>query len=106
MKKIGISKGKKKLQRFCKIIDTQYQKEISCLNRAEDVDILRAIGIILMIMGHVGFGKQFDIWEGGFYMPLFFIVSGYFLNPNKKTSLYIQKRIKVLLFPYFLFVSR
>lgn len=91
------------MQFYCKIIDMQRYKEIPSLNRAGDVDLLRAVGIILMIMGHVGFGKQFDIWEGGFYMPLFFIVSGYFLNRDKKTSLYIRKRIRALLLPYFLF---
>lgn len=71
--------------------------------RFGEVDLLRFVGIFLMIIGHVGFGEELDIWEGGFYMPIFFIVSGYFLKPAKTTSQYVRTRIKSLLLPYFMF---
>lgn len=41
-------------------------------NRVECLDIARCIGIILMIMGHVGFSKRFDHFIHAFNMPMFF----------------------------------
>lgn len=48
------------------------------MKRVKYVDLVRTLGIILMIMGHVGFGKTFDYWIHAFHMPIFFIISGYF----------------------------
>lgn len=58
--------------------------EIEKINdkRIEYVDIYRGIGIILMIMGHIGFGGKFDIWIHAFHMPMFFFISG-FLHKEK-----------------------
>lgn len=36
-----------------------------------------AVGIVLMVMGHIGFGKVFDILIHAFHMPMFFFVSGF-----------------------------
>lgn len=47
--------------------------------RLEYIDILKGIGIILMIMGHIGFGGIFDFYIHAFNMPLFFFVSGYMI---------------------------
>lgn len=38
------------------------------------IDILRGIGILLMVMGHVGFGSRFSHYIHAFHMPLFFVV--------------------------------
>ena len=40
--------------------------------RIDYLDIGRCIGIILMIMGHVGFSKRFDHFIHAFNMPMFF----------------------------------
>ena len=40
--------------------------------RIDYLDIARCIGIILMIMGHVGFSKRFDHFMHAFNMPMFF----------------------------------
>lgn len=53
------------------------------IKRDTDIDILKAIGIVLMIMGHIGFGGIFDYWIHSFHMPMFFIMSG-FLAKRKK----------------------
>lgn len=45
-------------------------------DRLNYIDCFRAIGICLMIMGHVGFGGHFDKWIHAFHMPMFFFVSG------------------------------
>ena len=55
-------------------------------SRLEYFDIYRGFGILLMVMGHVGFGIHFYHYIHGFHMPLFFLVSGYFTNPEKEKN--------------------
>ena len=75
------------------------------MKRVKYVDLLRAFGIILMIMGHVGFGKTFDYWIHAFHMPIFFIISGYFFNIQKSQNWKdtMIKKMKTMLIPYFIF---
>lgn len=76
------------------------------MKRDESVDLLRGIGILFMIMGHVGFGGPFSNWIHAFHMPLFFIITGYFLKPctnKKELKDTVIKRIKKLLIPYGVF---
>lgn len=49
------------------------------MQRIESIDILKGIGIILMIVAHT-YGPNYMIWDFiyAFHMPLFFIVAGYF----------------------------
>ena len=80
--------------------------EIEKINdkRIEYVDIYRGIGIILMIMGHIGFGGKFDIWIHAFHMPMFFFIAG-FLHKEKMTDMktFLKKKAKSLLLPYLTF---
>ena len=75
--------------------------------RIEYIDTFRTIGIILMIMGHVGFGSVFDKWIHAFNMPMFFFISGWFFRDKSNNSFYyyVIKKIKKLLVPYFIFGS-
>ncbi|HCI64930.1 MAG TPA: hypothetical protein DFH97_08065 [Clostridiales bacterium] len=68
------------------------------------IDIFKAIGIILMVMGHVGFGEMFDKVIHAFHMPMFFFASG-FLHKERTTGIRTLVRIKAkkLLIPYFVF---
>lgn len=68
--------------------------------RIEYIDIFRAIGIILMIMGHIGFGDKFDYFIHAFHMPMFFVISGYFFHKTNDTKKFLIKKIKTLLIPY------
>ncbi len=70
--------------------------------RIQYIDLLRAVGIILMIMGHIGFGTLFDRWIHAFHMPLFFIISGYFYKSKDIRSVVIS-RIHTLIIPYLIF---
>lgn len=70
--------------------------------RDSALDIVRAFGIILMIMGHVGFGDNFSHFIHAFHMPLFFIVSGYLLSIPKGPQWYIKKAVKMVS-SYFIF---
>lgn len=70
--------------------------------RVEYIDLLRAFGIILMIMGHIGFGFVFDKWIHAFHMPMFFVISGYFY---KKCSIrqFLKNGFHRLILPYCFF---
>ncbi len=70
--------------------------------RDGSIDCLRAVGIILMVMGHIGFGGSFDKWIHGFHMPMFFLISGYFFRPVDVRRLLVR-RGRTLLLPYFAF---
>lgn len=74
-------------------------------NRIESIDIAKGIGILLMVMGHTGFGDEFDKFINTFHMPLFFFVSGYFYRPDKTRDFkqYLVHQINVLIVPYIIF---
>lgn len=69
-------------------------------DRDGSVDLLRFVGIILMVMGHIGFGQMFDKYIHSFHMPLWYILSGYFLDVNSDIRKYFGKKTKTLLIPY------
>lgn len=75
--------------------------------RNKSIDIAKGIGIILVVWFHMPniltTTTIFNINLGGyvliFYMPLFFILSGLFFNPNN-----LAKRIQRLIIPYISFM--
>lgn len=71
------------------------------------IDIFRGIGILLMIMGHVGFGGRFYHFIHAFHMPMFFWVSGFLFGnkPSENIELvgFIKKKSQTLLVPYCFF---
>lgn len=46
--------------------------------RLDYIDVFRSLGIIAMVMRHVGFGGKFDHFIHAFHMPMFFFISGFF----------------------------
>lgn len=71
-------------------------------NRNTNIDILKGIGIIAVIVGHLT-----TIWHlrgliYSFHMPLFFLASGYFFKYQKNKD-FIYKLINKLLKPYIFF---
>ncbi len=80
-------------------------EEIVKIKRDTSFDILRGLGIILMVMGHVGFGDYFNHYIYAFHMPLFFFVSGYFYRKNKYDNYfkYLLHDLKTLIVPYVVF---
>ena len=73
-------------------------------NRIEYIDYHRAIGIVMMVMGHIGFGATFDKFIHAFHMPMFFFVSG-FLYKRTDSKIYdvLIRKAKSLIVPYFIF---
>lgn len=77
---------------------------LSSKQRLDYIDIFRSLGIIAMVMGHIGFGKQFDHFIHAFHMPMFFFISGFFFRKrNCKIGWYVGKKAKSLLIPYISF---
>ncbi len=76
--------------------------QTNIVTRHKIFDIIKGIGIILMVMAHAGFGLKFISL---FHMPLFFIVSGVFFKEKSYESItaikfYIIKKAKSLLLPF------
>ena len=72
-------------------------------NRLVEIDILKGLGILAMVAGHVGFGELFNFAIHPFNMPLFFLASGFLYRCKGSFSLSIKKKAKTLLVPYLLF---
>ena len=70
------------------------------------LDIVRGIGITLMVIGHIGYPLNTFIYL--FHMALFFIISGYFFRDKCwQTPLdvknFIMRKIKTLYLPFVIF---
>lgn len=75
-------------------------------NRMEWIDLCKAIGIYLVVLGHflpVGAPPKLIIYT--FHVPLFFILSGFLLKVHRSWHLQILHRAKILLIPYFGFAT-
>lgn len=73
--------------------------------RIEWVDIARGIAIICMMAGHSSIPEYLSKYIWSFHMPLFFVVSGLFFNPDKAGSFknLLIKRLRTLFIPYWFF---
>lgn len=73
-------------------------------DRESEFDILKGIGIILVIIAHtMPVGSIFYRIIASFHMPLFFLVSGYFFS-KKSNVIMFKSKFKRLIIPY-LFTS-
>lgn len=73
------------------------------MGRIVEFDILKGIGILLVVLGHTGISGLPYTYIYAFHMPLFFIVSGFFYKPQGIKQL-VKKRTKQLLVPWLFFV--
>ena len=72
-------------------------------NNCNSITIAKAIGIILMVVGHSGCPQMLSKFIYLFHMPLFFFCSGIFfseLNGHKAAIQFLKKRIKGLYLPF------
>jgi fucose 4-O-acetylase-like acetyltransferase len=63
------------------------------------LDLLKGIGILLMILGHMHLPGRLTTFIFSFHMPLFFFVSGY-LYRDKPIAEIIQSNAQKILLPY------
>lgn len=68
------------------------------------LDVIKGIGIFLVVLAHVSESHSITRVIYSFHMPLFFIISGYVYGKYNKVEncrLFVQKKISSLLVPYF-----
>ena len=75
------------------------------LNRYQYIDVCKAIGIVLVVLGHTHYiPNTIFILIYAFHMPLFFMLSGFVHNVKKNEALgfknYVVKKSIQLLLPY------
>lgn len=77
------------------------------INRLDYVDGVKGIGILCVIIGHSSYGGGLPNIILGFYMPLFFLVSGYVFKEKENDSLetILKKKTKQLLIPYIVYMG-
>lgn len=66
------------------------------------IDVVRGLGILLVVVAHSV--APDSLWAKGiflFHMPLFFILSGYGFQASTPAALFMQKRFRALMAPYF-----
>lgn len=80
------------------------------LSRIKYLDIAKAIGIILVVIGHIEknhLAESVSKFIFSFHMPLFFILSGIVINMKREEKedfkLLSRKKIKALMVPYLWF---
>ena len=75
---------------------------VSCGHNAQ-VSIAKALGIVLMVMGHAGCPEYLHDFIYLFHMPLFFFLSAYFFRDAKvvdSAGQYVVRKFKNLYWPY------
>ncbi|MDP3608135.1 MAG: acyltransferase family protein [Methylophilus sp.] len=75
--------------------------------RDAHVDSAKGIGIILVVLGHVPYFEKSELAEViySFHMPLFFLLSGIYLNSNSSFFNFLSKKLDQLIKPYFMMVG-
>ena len=68
--------------------------------RIVSADVLKGIGIILVVLGHTTHNDELSSWIYHFHMPLFFFLSGVFFSPTIQG---LVKRVRQILIPYLIF---
>lgn len=73
--------------------------------RNNSIDIMKGIGIFLVVLGHTTENKILLKWIYSFHMPLFFFLSGIFHSNGRSYKEFLIKKAKGLLIPYFSFAT-
>ena len=79
--------------------DTEHATNIQPGNRISWLDILRGIGILLMVYGHINYVIPVYTWIYSFHMPLFFFAAGV-VYKERDIRKDILHRALTLLIPY------
>ena len=65
------------------------------------VDIAKGIAMICIILGHLG-NSSINRVVFTFHVPIFFFITGYFINSNRDLKEFIKNKARTLLIPYFI----
>lgn len=78
-------------------------RNIAMTGRKTYVDCMKAIGIILVILGHIDFANAtIKPWIYSFHMPLFFFATGLVMKRCDLNICYVLKKFRALMVPYFI----
>ncbi len=70
-------------------------------SRNNSVDIARGIAMIAIILGHLGI-SAIDRIVYTFHIPIFFLITGYYMNTSQSLACIAKKRFRTVIIPYFL----
>lgn len=70
--------------------------------RVSWIDVLKGIGIVLVVIGHIYLNPIVDNWLYSFHMPLFFLAGG-LVYKEKPILVDVRRRIQTIVVPYFSF---
>ncbi|MDP4143174.1 MAG: acyltransferase family protein [Bacillota bacterium] len=75
--------------------------------RKKNIDNMRGIGIILVLLGHTAIPLDLDKYIFSFHMPLFFFLSGCLFNIKKYNNfkIFLKRKFNSLIIPYISFSS-
>ena len=65
------------------------------------VDVLKSIGIIMVVIGH--FDSPYSSFIFSWHMPLFFFLAGFFFNSDAEVKSFFNKSFQRLMIPFFIF---
>lgn len=68
--------------------------------RIDWIDMAKGYGMLAVIIAHICSGPL-KLWIYTFHMPLFFFLSGYVFSNKEDFDIFIKKKAKALLVPYF-----
>lgn len=69
-------------------------------NRIAWLDMAKGYGMLAVIIAHICTGPLHE-WIYTFHMPLFFFLSGYVFSNKENFDIFLKKKAKALLVPYF-----
>ncbi|MCM1120184.1 MAG: acyltransferase family protein [bacterium] len=77
-------------------------------NRMRYLDIYKGIGIVLVLLGHIGTTPYYlGLWLNAFHMPLFFVAAGLLIGENKlynrDAMSIVRGRLRAVMLPYMWF---
>jgi fucose 4-O-acetylase-like acetyltransferase len=68
------------------------------------IDVLKGIGIVAVVVGHITFNRALVAQIFMFHMPLFFLVGGWLHDPAAPQRAYLAAKVRSLLVPYACFL--
>lgn len=71
--------------------------------RIEAIDLVKGIGILCIVFGHVFPMTMFTQWLFAFHVPLFFLVSGFTYRFDSNKKRFFGKKLRRLMVPYLCF---
>ncbi len=81
------------------------RRSLCAHNRVPFFDLLRGVGIFLVVFGHVTHDMPLRGFIYGFHLPLFFFISGALFHPRNRESFwcFFRRKARALLVPYIVF---